>query len=50
MIFPYPAFIDLMEKAFTIAEIGAAIKHQAPDGFSGLYYRKYSELLAPHLC
>lgn len=45
-----------MEGDFREEEIKAAIKGLHPskspghDGFSGHYYRKYSELLVPHLC
>lgn len=45
---------ELMEAEFTAGEVAAAIKHinpskaPGPDGFSGHYYRKYTEILVPH--
>lgn len=48
--------IELMEGDFTEGEIKAAIKSlhpskaPGPDGFSGHYHKKLSELLVPHLC
>lgn len=45
-----------MDSDFTDCEIKEAIKSlnpskaPVPDGFSGNYYRKYSDLLVPHLC
>ena len=48
--------VELMEAEFTTEEVVAAIKSlnpsksPGPDGFSGHYYRKYAEILAPHLC
>lgn len=47
---------DIMEREFTEAEVLAAIKTlnltkaPGPDGFSGHYYKKYKDLLSPHLC
>lgn len=48
--------IELMDAEFTAGEVAAAIKNlnpsktPGPNGFSGHYYRKYSEVLTPHLC
>lgn len=45
-----------MDQAFTETEIVQAIKNlnpskaPGPDGFSGLYYRKFQAILTPHLC
>lgn len=48
--------IERMEAEFTMSEVAMAIKSlnpsksPGPDGFSGHYYRKYAEILSPHLC
>lgn len=45
-----------MDMEFSETEVGQAIKSlnpskaPGPDGFTGQYYRKYQEILTPHLC
>lgn len=48
--------VELTDAEFTAGKVAAAIKNlnpskaPGPDEFSGHYYRKYAEVLTPHLC
>lgn len=60
MVFPLPSLtqihMELMDKEISETEINLVIKNLhwskvlGLDGFSGIYYRMYHEILTPHLC